>query len=50
MASRSLSFTSVNAALAPVGSLARIDDVRPDVDMATIRVNYRLGGPVVAKY
>jgi outer membrane immunogenic protein len=26
------------------------DNIRQDVDMGTIRVNYRFGGPVVAKY
>jgi outer membrane immunogenic protein len=26
------------------------DRIRQDVDMATVRVNYRWGGPVVAKY
>jgi outer membrane immunogenic protein len=56
LASRSVSFTSVNAALAPVGSLSRIDNVRQEVDMATVRLNYRFGeppvsgGPLVAKY
>ncbi|WP_456656705.1 hypothetical protein [Bradyrhizobium sp. JR3.5] len=24
--------------------------IRQDVDMVTVRVNYRFGGPVVAKY
>lgn len=50
MANQSVSFTSVNAAFAPVSSLTRIDNVRQEVDMATVRVNYRFGGPVVAKY
>jgi outer membrane immunogenic protein len=50
ISNRSISFTSVNAALAPVGSLTRIDNVRQEFDMATVRLNYRFGGPVVAKY
>jgi outer membrane immunogenic protein len=50
VASRSLSFTSVNAGLAPVGTLTRIDNVRQEIDMATVRLNYRFGGPMVAKY
>ena len=29
---------------------ARIDNIRQDVDMGTVRVNYRWGGPVIAKY
>jgi outer membrane immunogenic protein len=47
MGSRNVTFTSV---VAPVGALSRIDNIRQDVDMATVRVNYRWGGPVVAKY
>jgi outer membrane immunogenic protein len=26
------------------------DRVRQDVDLVTVRVNYRWGGPVIAKY
>ena len=29
---------------------SRIDNIRQDVDMGTVRVNYRWGGPVIAKY
>jgi outer membrane immunogenic protein len=38
--------------LGAVGSnvLSRIDSIRQDVDMGTVRVNYRWGGPVIAKY
>jgi outer membrane immunogenic protein len=32
------------------GVLSTVDRVRQDVDVATVRVNYRFGGPVVAKY
>jgi outer membrane immunogenic protein len=32
------------------GVFAGTDRIRQDVDMATVRVNYRWGGPVVAKY
>ena len=35
--------------LAPV-VLSRNDRIRQDVDLVTVRVNYRWGGPVVAKY
>ncbi len=29
---------------------ARDDRIRQDVDIVTVRVNYRWGGPVIAKY
>jgi outer membrane immunogenic protein len=32
------------------GVFSRIDNIHQDVDMVTARVNYRWGGPVVAKY
>jgi outer membrane immunogenic protein len=28
----------------------RIDSIKQDVDMGTVRVNYRFGGPIVARY
>src|SRR5580704_12517375 len=31
-------------------AVTRSDNIRQDVDMGTIRVNYRFGGPVVARY
>jgi outer membrane immunogenic protein len=31
-------------------AVTRSDNIRQDVDMGTVRVNYRFGGPVVAKY
>jgi outer membrane immunogenic protein len=36
----------------PMSNIAvtRSDNIRQDVDMGTVRVNYRFGGPVVAKY
>jgi outer membrane immunogenic protein len=34
----------------PVGVLNRVDGVRQDVDMGTVHVNYRWGGPIIAKY
>lgn len=36
--------------LSSLGVITRTDSVKQDVDMATVRVNYRWGGPVVAKY
>lgn len=34
----------------PVATVSRTDSIKQDVDMGTVRVNYRFGGPVVAKY
>jgi len=50
MGSRNLSLTALPGAGIPVGALSRVDSIRQDVDMATVRVNYRWGGAVVAKY
>lgn len=35
---------------APLGVLSRSDSIRQDLDMVTARINYRWGGPVIAKY
>jgi outer membrane immunogenic protein len=45
MQDRTLNFTQPNT-----GLLSTIDRVRQDVDLVTVRVNYRFGGPVVARY
>lgn len=45
MDSRALTFSAV-----PTGATTRTDNVGKDVDMATVRVNYRWGGPVLGKY
>jgi outer membrane immunogenic protein len=29
---------------------SRVDSIKQDVDMGTVRLNYRFGGPVIAKY
>jgi outer membrane immunogenic protein len=47
MASRNLNFTSV---VPPVGIVTRNDSIRQDVDLVSVRVNYRWGGPIVARY
>ena len=41
-----------NVALTSVatGALSRTDRIQQDVDLFTVRVNYRWGGPVIAKY
>jgi len=47
MADRSLTLTTTTA---PAGVPSRIDTIRQDVDIGTVRVNYRWGGPVIAKH
>ena len=32
------------------GVISRVDSIRQDVDVVTARINYKFGGPVVAKY
>ncbi|MFB9264558.1 outer membrane protein [Bradyrhizobium erythrophlei] len=45
MQDRTLNFT------APVtGAIVASDRIRQDVDLVTVRVNYKFGGPVIAKY
>ena len=34
----------------PVGLFFKNDRIRQDVDLVTVRVNYKFGGPVIAKY
>ena len=46
MDTRNVSFTTLGAL--PVAS--RTDRVGQDIDMVTVRVNWRWGGPVIAKY
>jgi outer membrane immunogenic protein len=45
LGSRDITFTSV-----ATGAISRIDRIRQDVDMATVRLSYKFGGPVIAKY
>jgi outer membrane immunogenic protein len=44
MGNRTVAFTT------PAGGPFATDRIRQDVDLVTVRVNYRWGGPVVAKY
>jgi len=44
MGNRNVNFTT------PTGGFFAADRIRQDVDLVTVRVNYRWGGPVVAKY
>jgi outer membrane immunogenic protein len=46
MGRRNDTFTVIGAP----GVVTRTDSIRQDVDMITARINYRWGGPVVAKY
>ena len=45
MGNRNLTFTTPGAA-----AFTRTDNIKQDVDMGTVRVNYRWGGPTIAKY
>ena len=49
MQDRLIGFTN-NGVLAPAGTLRAYDRIHQDVDLVTVRVNYRWGGPVVARY
>jgi outer membrane immunogenic protein len=39
-----------NIAFVPIAAVSRSDDIKQNVDLATVKVNYRFGGPVIAKY
>jgi outer membrane immunogenic protein len=41
---------NLNGTAAFGGGFSRTDNIRQDVDMGTVRVNYTFGGPVVARY
>jgi outer membrane immunogenic protein len=45
MGNRNLNLTST-----ATGVLSRTDNIRQDMDIGSVRVNYRWGGPVIAKY
>jgi outer membrane immunogenic protein len=49
MQDKTYSFTN-NGVAGPAGTLFATDRIRQDVDLVTVRVNYRWGGPVVARY
>jgi outer membrane immunogenic protein len=44
MATKSVTFTDPN------GAFLGTDNIRQDVDLVTVRVNYRWGGPAISKY
>jgi outer membrane immunogenic protein len=45
-------FMGTNSVAFPMSAIAvtRSDNIRQDVDMGTVRLNYRFGGPIVTKY
>ena len=49
MGDRNVTMTSTGA-IVPVGALSRINNISQDVDLVTVRVNYRFGGPAVSRY
>jgi outer membrane immunogenic protein len=50
MQDKTYNFTSTGAALAPAGALFSTSRIRQDVDVVTARINYKFGGPAVARY
>jgi len=42
--------TQSNNFITPAGTFAGADNIRQDVDLFTARINYRFGGPIVARY
>jgi len=42
--------TNGNNLTTPVGALVNAESIRQDVDLFTARINYRFGGPLVARY
>jgi outer membrane immunogenic protein len=51
MGNRTITATSAGVlAGIPAGSIFRTDSIRQDVDMVTARINFRFGGPAVARY
>ena len=52
MGNRDQTFTSTGLFIpaGPAGTFSRVDRIRQDADLVTVRVNYRWGGPVVARY
>jgi outer membrane immunogenic protein len=42
--------TQANNFTTPGGIAAGADNIKQDVDLFTARINYRFGGPIVARY
>jgi outer membrane immunogenic protein len=47
---KDVTFYSVGGLTAPLGAFSSIHRISQDVDVGTVRLNYRFDGPVVAKY
>jgi outer membrane immunogenic protein len=50
MQDKTHNFVSTGVFLAPAGTLLATNRIRQDVDVVTARINYKFGGPVVARY
>lgn len=50
MGTRDVTLTALAPSGLQPGTVVRVDSIKQDVDMATVRVNWRFGGPVIAKY
>ncbi len=50
MQDKTYNFVSTGVVLAPAGTLFAQNRIRQDVDVVTARINYKFGGPVVARY
>jgi outer membrane immunogenic protein len=50
MGSRTVNFSATGTFGIPAGTPSRTDTIRQDVDLASVHVNYRWGGPVISKY
>jgi outer membrane immunogenic protein len=50
LGARDVNATGVGNARIAVGAFSATDRITQDVDLATVRLNYRFGGPVVARY
>ncbi|OCK56943.1 outer membrane beta-barrel protein [Bradyrhizobium sp. LMTR 3] len=49
MGDRDVDFAA-SGIFAPAGSFSRTSNISQDVDLVTVRVNYRWGGPVIGRY
>ena len=50
MGTQNVTMTAFGNLGLPLGLVTRGENIRQDVDMLTVRINYKFGGPVVAKY
>jgi outer membrane immunogenic protein len=51
MGTRAISFASTGNPFSPTpGAIYRVSNIHQDLDLITVRLNYRFGGPVVARY